>query len=122
MQYAESKLTLHRIELTVFLGWPASERKTAQTVLLDIDFHFPAFLKACETDELTDTICYADLIPQLQTYINAQSYKLLEHLTYDVYQWLHKKIMREAKLQIRITKFPPVATLSGGVSFEYGDK
>lgn len=116
-----SQLCLKRIELSVFLGWPSTERQQKQSVFANIDIFFSQAPVACQTDELTDTICYAALIQELQNYLQEKSFHLLEHLTYEIYLFI-KKYSPAINCCVHITKYPNISSLLGGVCFSYGDQ
>lgn len=117
-----SELHIHNLELYLNLGWRNKERAQEQAVLLDIDFYFPAPPKACNTDNLEDTICYAKLIEEIRTTISAKHYRLIEHVSADIYQLVKQQLPENVILSLRITKFPRISGLKQGVSFVYGDK
>lgn len=115
-------LLVNRLELMVHLGWPAEERASLQKVYLDMKLTFLKQPMACVNDELTDTVCYQEIIEQLKDHLQKSSFKLLEHLGYVIYQFVKKHIPAQVKLKIIITKFPTIAGLLDGVSFCYGDE
>jgi 7,8-dihydroneopterin aldolase/epimerase/oxygenase len=118
----KSHLLLRDIELCIFLGWPESERLEAQIVLLDLDIEFSQPPKACLSDDLVDTFCYADLITKIHTELGAKNYRLIEHLTYEIYTLVKRDLPPDASLLVRLTKHPKIQSLSGGVCFSYGDE
>jgi len=115
------KLHIHSLELNVNLGWRSKERSLSQAILLDMDIHFKKPPKACTTDNLQDTMCYAKLIEEIRDKTAVKQYKLIEHLSADIYQLAKKTLPEEVCLTVRITKYPNIAGLQKGVSFEYGD-
>jgi dihydroneopterin aldolase len=116
------ELHIHSIELNLNLGWRSKDRSLEQAILLDMDIRFPAPPQACITDNLDDTICYAKLIEEIREKTSAKQYKLLEHLSADIYHLAKKHMPHDASITVRITKYPQIAGLKNGVSFEYGDK
>lgn len=114
-------LSVHDLELQVNLGWRNKERAQEQAVLLDLDILLPKPPAACETDQLEDTICYAELAEQIRDEIGVKKYRLIEHLSRDIYDIVKACLPARAKLSVRITKFPRIEGLVGGVSFDYGD-
>jgi dihydroneopterin aldolase len=122
MQNTFSTLHIQHLELKLNLGWRSKERSEEQAVFLDMDIYFPHPPKACETDELDDTVCYAKLTDDIHEKISAKHYRLIEHLCADIYALAKKHVPEDARVLVRITKFPRLAGLRKGVSFEYGDK
>jgi dihydroneopterin aldolase len=115
-----SRLSVRQIELWVFLGWPKEERQEKQRVLLDIDFTFISPPSACDTDQLDDTVCYAELIEKLDHYLQTKECKLLEHLGKIIYDFI-KSLYPASSFLIHITKFPAISNLLNGACFTYGD-
>jgi dihydroneopterin aldolase len=117
-----SMLTIKTVELNVKLGWSEQERQTAQTIWIDIDIYFATPPNACHTDELTDTICYADIILHLQQSLASPSFKLIEHLSWHIHQRIKSLLPPTARLMIHLTKRPDVPGYAGAVCFSYGDE
>lgn len=118
----QCELHIHSLELNLNLGWRTKERALEQAIFLDMDIHFPTPPEACHTDDLDDTVCYAKLIEEIREKTSAKQYKLVEHLSADIYHLAKKHMPVNACINIRITKYPQIAGLKNGVSFEYGDK
>lgn len=116
-----SRLTIRDLELNVNLGWPEKERLQEQRVLLDIEIRFLQPLKACMTDNLQDTICYATLTQTLRNEISGKKFSLIEHLAHTLYQILKSQLPEQTHLNVRLTKYPNIEGLLSGVSFDYGD-
>lgn len=117
-----SYLSIKQLELNVNLGWRDQERRQEQAVLLDVDIYYAAIPKACETDDLTDTVCYADLIEKIHQHTRDKKYKLVEHLSADLYQLIKSQLSMQANIVVRVTKYPKLKGLTGGVCFHYGDQ
>jgi len=118
------KATLHvrRLELNVNLGWRSQERKQEQAIELDLDIQYPSLPKACETDDLQDTVCYAQLTDAIRQQISHKNYRLVEHLSAEIYTIAKAHLPQETKLMVRLTKYPKIEGLIGGVCFDYGDE
>lgn len=115
-------LSLRGLKLSVSLGWSAEERLQKQNVMLDIMVRFQEPPKACETDQLNDTSCYAELISILKQYIAEKKFKLIEHLSKDLYDTVKSLLPTTSLVTLRITKQPSIPDLSQGVAFCYGDE
>jgi 7,8-dihydroneopterin aldolase/epimerase/oxygenase len=113
-------LQIKQLELMVHLGWPEEERKEKQQIYIDIDIFFPEPPKACETDSLDDTICYDELIKKIKHKIDAQSFKLIEHLAKVIYSEIKTAI--PVDIMVHVYKNPNIEGLAKGVRFSYGDK
>lgn len=119
-QNLKSALRVRGIELLINLGWEDEEREQQQVILLDIDVQFESLPKACISDDLADTFCYAELITLLRKRFNARPFRLIEHLTAEIYA-LVKTQINNARITLHLTKHPNVEGLTGGVCFSYGD-
>ena len=113
-------LTINALSLELYLGWPDDERSRRQTILLDIQLHYPSVPKACETDHLDDTVCYRHLIESLRKKLEDKKFHLIEHVTQAVYQHLKSLTPTDTRLTVSLTKRPQIAGL-GSVTFNYGD-
>ena len=116
-----SRLSLHELELSVFLGWPDEENAQLQRVLLDIDIHFSAPPAACLSDDLKDTFSYDTLIEYIQKNTATKKFRLLEHLGFAIHQLIKTFISQDTSVNVSVKKHPAIAALKGGASFYFGD-
>jgi len=114
-------LDIKQLLLNVNLGWREKERDSEQAIYLDMIIRFFEPPKACVTDELDDTQCYATLINHIREHLNDKHFKLVEHLAAEIYHLTKSILPQKTEAQIAITKFPKVGGLTGGVTFHYGD-
>jgi len=119
MKKLSNTLRINELHLHVHLGVSAKERRKKQKVRVDMVIHFPHMLKACRTDALRDTICYDLLVQRLQDHIATEHYCLIEHLTAAIHICVLKALPARTKLEVIVTKWPPLKHLIGGVSFSY---
>lgn len=117
----ETQLAINNLALEVNLGWPDAERKKQQTILLDLTIEFNEPPIACSSDELKDTVCYSELILQIKREIDAKPFHLIEHLGAEVYKIAKAYIPFDCKIAVRISKFPEIPGLAGGVYFNFKD-
>lgn len=116
-----SSLKINQFELAVFLGWSAEERAATQRVALDIYLQFAKAPIACLTDDLKDTVCYFELTEKLRHHFANQTFKLIEHLAHEVYQFIKTSVPANTLITVQLTKHPEIKDLQGGVCFRYGD-
>lgn len=114
-------LHIHRLELALHLGWGEKERARKRSVLLDVRIRFSKPPAACLSDKLEDTVCYAKLCDGIRLEISKKEYRLIEHVSAEIYAYIKKQITPYAELSLRITKYPAIGGLKEGVSFDYGD-
>jgi 7,8-dihydroneopterin aldolase/epimerase/oxygenase len=109
------QLILKNISLNVKLGHLEEEHTSPQRVLVKVKLQFSTIPTACMTDNLHDTLCYAALSGDLQEFCNTRSFKLIETLGYQLYQFLKKKIAERTSASIKIflcvTKHPSLINL-----------
>ncbi|MCB1934695.1 MAG: dihydroneopterin aldolase [Nitrosomonas sp.] len=97
------------------------ERIVAQTLQFDLEIGIPN-LRSGQTDLITDTINYADIVQMIHEILNRNNFLLLEALAEHVAQ----KIMHEFNapwVKIRIAKLDIIRNVRKiGVCIERGDK
>lgn len=112
-------LAINGLELDVFLGWPDEERLQKQKVWLDVKMRFAAALKACVSDDLNDTVCYQHLIHDLREHLIDKKFKLVEHLTHEIYRFIETNVPKDTAIFVTLTKQPQITGL-GNVTYHYG--
>ena len=119
-----SQLKLEKLNLQVKLGHTVEERHLPQRISLQIKLVFDRLPEACINDSLMSTICYAELADDLQRFCDDRSFKLIEALTYQLYQFLKIKLSKKTNDKINIflciTKNPQLAKLEQA-SFSISD-
>ncbi len=117
----QSCLTIKGLQFSVLLGWPDTERQQPQQVLADIILQSETPPSGCQTDQIEDTFCYAELIQKLQYFIAGREFRLLEYLSAEIYKYIQTLVPLSTKIRVSITKSPPLEGLTQGVVFDYGD-
>lgn len=116
-----SKLVIHQLELNVFLGWGDAERSQKQTVWVDLTADFKTPPKATETDRLNDTYCYHTLSHQIVENISPRGFRLIEHLSAQIYKIAKAFFGEESFVKVGVSKKPDISYPNQGVTFWYGD-
>ena len=117
-----STLTVRGLRIKAHVGWSETEREVAQPVEVDAVIRFSEIPPACYSDELSHTLCYAELSKMIQNRVAEGSFKLLERMAYTLHQALKVRLPSQSLCWIRVTKLhPPVPELAGNTSFSYGD-
>jgi dihydroneopterin aldolase len=116
-----NRIVLRALTLDVYLGWPEIEYIKQQRVSVDVSMLFTNGLMACTSDNLADTYCYDNLITVLQEKIANRTFRLLEYFGHEIYLILKQIITQATGISVRVTKFPAIAALTGGVMFSCGD-
>ena len=95
-------LFLHGIQLSAMIGVFEWERYQPQTLILDLDLSLPNN-KAGLSDDLADTVNYADLVAEVRTFAANSKRRLIEALAEDLAALiLQKYAVKEVRL--RLTK------------------
>lgn len=119
-----SQLILEKLNLHVKLGHTTEERQLPQKIYVKIKLDFDRLPDACTRDNLIHTICYANLADDLQQFCDNRSFKLIEALAYQLYQFLKIKIAEKVNAKVNIflciTKNPRLTKLKQA-SFSIGD-
>ncbi len=114
-----NQMKLSDLRLHLHLGWPEEERRQKQVISVYITLKFASMPQGCETDDLAGTVCYAELTQKITAHCQQKSYRLIEHLAYDIYQQI--KILHAIDCQVTVWKQPAIENLQGGASFVCGD-
>jgi len=113
-----SVLEFDDARLRVHLGVGAAERAELQDVALGVAIQFAELPRACRSDRLEDTVCYAELIDAARATVLGRSFFTLERLAHELAGCARKYVPGDAALRITVTKLsPPVVGLPGGVRF-----
>jgi len=81
MTAMQATLTIRTLRLQLFLGWTAEERAQPQAIDVDIEWLFHEPPPACQTDELSDTLCYHRCVDTIKQFCEGQEFRLIEHFT-----------------------------------------
>lgn len=117
----KTELSIHDLEMSVYLGWSEVEREKKQIIFLSINISFPNIPIACKNDNLSDTICYSSLIKFIRNRIAERKFRLVEYLTQEIYIYIliRQKISIPAKVRVCLTKKPKIQGLINGACFNY---
>jgi dihydroneopterin aldolase len=111
-------LEVRGARLSARLGWGEQERSRAQAVDLTLRLEFASLPRACETDQLADTVCYAQLIERARAVCAKGEFRLVEHLAQVLADELQPLLPGGTALELTLGKVqPPLPELAGGVHF-----
>jgi dihydroneopterin aldolase len=117
---ASSKLILKNLTLSIHLGHTAQEREQLQPIVLNAIIKFHKLPLACETDQLTDSVCYKELSEAISEFCASKQFNLLEYLGYQLYKFIKDKLPQNISLWLSIAKITPIANLENSI-FSIGD-
>ena len=115
-------LAVNKLRMNLYIGCDPRERAFRQPIDIDITFILSKLPRGCFTDQLSDVICYRDLILLLQKQCYDKEFNLIEHLAYTmasiIKDHIKEKTAQLASLEVKVTKIqPPVENVLEGVSF-----
>lgn len=98
------QLNIENLQLEVHLGWPEAERQNLQRVLINVTLQFSGLPKAAQSDDLADTVCYAEIADKLKRF-NGKTFKLIEHLGHECFEMIRALAKDAQKIEINVRKF-----------------
>ncbi|WP_294297937.1 dihydroneopterin aldolase [uncultured Chryseobacterium sp.] len=112
-----SKIYLEDIKIYAYHGVLPEENIIGTYYILNTELHTDLW-KAAESDDLNDTISYADINDIIHDEMKTKS-KLLEHVAGRIIAALHKKFPQIDYIKLKITKTaPPMKGEMRGASIE----
>lgn len=115
-------LTISDMSLQVKLGCSSEERSVLQEVRVSLDLHFFEQPPGTISDNLSDTICYAQICKSFENYCQKHEFSLVEKLARDLLLVSRELVHGRALISLRVHKVsPPVQGLIGGVVYRLGD-
>jgi dihydroneopterin aldolase len=112
-----SKIFLENVKIYAYHGVLPEENIIGTYYIINAELHTDLW-KAAETDDLHDTISYADINEILQNEMKIKS-KLLEHVAGRIISKIHEKFSEISYIKLKITKTaPPMQGEMTGASIE----
>ena len=106
-------------QIWVHLGCMPEEQKVPQEVRVSVEIEFNSRPLACQTDSLSDTICYAALSDAIQQACKGVYFKTIEKLGWDCLEALQETTRSGKSVFLKVHKMkPPIDHLLGGSVFE----
>ncbi|UIP92277.1 dihydroneopterin aldolase [Wolbachia endosymbiont of Anopheles demeilloni] len=117
-------LLISDLRLWVHLGCSAEEKFSPQLVSIDVDFTFKSPPSGLTTDQFKDTICYLEVVQNIQSLVQGKQFNLIEHLTHEIYRAINNLLLRKKHIisSVKVTTHktaPPIPGVHGGVFFTY---
>lgn len=119
---AVTTLRLEGLSLPVRLGCEAEERAIPQEVRITAEFRFEHPLKAEYSDDLGDTVCYAEVCDALRALCCSREFKLIERMGAECLAVIRTIAGDGVRIALTVHKVrPPVEGLTGGAIYTCGD-
>lgn len=115
-------LRMKELALELRLGCTEAERRVPQEVRLDVELRFPSPLRAGESDELSDTVCYGRLADAIGRHFRERGeIHLIERVAEEAYK-VASELAKGGLVAVEARKVhPPVERLLGGAFYRVGD-
>jgi len=112
-----SKIYLEDVKIYAYHGVLPEENIIGTYYILNLELHTDLW-KASESDDLNDTISYADINAIVHDEMKIKS-KLLEHVAGRIISKIHEKFSQISYIKLKITKTaPPMQGEMKGASIE----
>jgi 7,8-dihydroneopterin aldolase/epimerase/oxygenase len=119
---AFTSLFVDEFTLNVHLGCTKEERAVPQEVRLSAELRFERAPAAIHSDNLRETVCYADLCEGLRKLCAGREFQVIERLAYESYALVSELAGPGVAVSVSVHKVaPPVKGLKGGTRFRCGD-
>lgn len=100
-----SKILLENLKIYAYHGVLPEENMIGTYYFVDVELHTDLW-KAAETDDLEDTISYAEVNEIIHQEMKIKS-KLLEHVCGRIIEKIHQKFPQISFIKIKLTKTNP---------------
>lgn len=112
------KIILKGIEVQGRHGCSAEERSQLQPFIVDVELHL-RLRQASRSDDLGDTIDYAEVLSGVKKIVGGTSRNLIETVAQEIADFLLRRYMLLEGVKITVHKpSPPVGEKFGGASVE----
>ncbi len=116
------KMLLDRMEFFGYHGVFPEENKLGQRFYVDLALYMD-LKRAGETDDLNETVNYADVYAEVQAIVEQKTFKLIEALAEHIATVVLDTYTMINEIQVRVTKpHPPFNTHFQGVTVEINRK
>lgn len=113
-----AELQINELCYFVSLGCSDAEKSILQEVLISVSVVFANPPQACESDDLQNTICYAQIADCLFVSFENQKFNTIEKLAMHSWQVVKKLCTEKTQISIKINKVrPPIGRKNSGSTF-----
>lgn len=102
------KIRIQNLRFFTYNGVLPEERKLGQPIAVDLELILP-LSDAGKSDDLTQTVSYAEVTEKVSTLIEEKTFLLMESVAYNILELLEEnygKILRGAKVKVRKLSVP----------------
>lgn len=100
----QHQLSFQTKELSMSLGCYPEEHIKKTPVVVKVKIDFQNLPKACDSDQLADTVCYDHLTQYIEKTCREKHFELVEHACKTLFDGLKALIKVSANIEVKITK------------------
>jgi dihydroneopterin aldolase len=116
------QLDIADYEMYVIIGDHASERYEKRKIVIDVSFRFTKDNSACKSDNISETVCYSDLVDFMEKKLQNTEFRLVERAAQFLYDEISAYLNDVSILKyIKVTKVAPPVKNVKNVSFICSD-
>ncbi len=97
------KITIKGLKLFAYHGVNDEEKENGQSFIIDLDYYLP-LERACESDNVNDTVSYARVVKNIRRVFTERSYDLIEKAAQAVCDSLFEEFEDIEKIEITLKK------------------
>jgi|TARA_B110000503_G_C6783175_1_gene264125 7,8-dihydroneopterin aldolase/epimerase/oxygenase len=119
MQYI---LEINQFVLPMSIGAEAEERSKPQDISFKIVIEFGSKPLACESNDISDAVCYVKLVEEIERFCLGKEFYLIEQLANEIHNMVKASLLSPMdKLSLTVYKDPPVEKIKGNCCFTVAD-
>lgn len=116
-------LLIPKLRLWVPLGCTLEERANPQPVDIDIKIDFLNEPTGCQSDKLTDVVCYDTLSKKISKAVTTRSFNLIEFLAAYIFEVIASQVKQQCIVEVSVAKpNHPVLGVNAPIVFKYAKK
>lgn len=116
-------LEIKKLILSLYVGVEEDELSNPQDIEFNITIFLAAQPKACHSDHIEDTLCYAKITDIISLYCLNKKFHLIEYLCLQIFQQFKNNILsKNDKLIVQICKKPPLNSVKDKCCFTIKDE
>lgn len=118
-----SRLDINNLEVSLSIGINEEELSCVQDLIINLTIYFLSPPRACNTEKISDTICYANVIDHIHDFCALKHYSLIESFANELFTSIRSKFLSDnEKLTLQLCKKPKIFNFDGSCCFTLSDK
>lgn len=107
----KSILSLNELAFDVSVGVYDHEKLSKQQLFVNIDIELMGMPRGCQSDDVSDVICYDHLIAHLRKQAESKHYELIEHFAWMLFNAIAEYLQETVVLTVAVLKDPKIPGL-----------